>query len=336
MRRDGLPVLVARGFASAAATWKALLLALALNAALAVVLVRPASTALHEVLDRNPWADRMKESADVPFFTNFTRARPDVLGDVGKLEDVLTGASRARVPGAATLPALLPRDGLAGAVIAFGLLSAALASLLAGGFAGRFGAASGRTSLAAFGSDCGTFALPSLVLGVVSVGLIVTAWRWIYVATGHLYDPAALRYEWQAVSLQLLRLFAALAAAAGVRLVVQYSRAAMGISGSANVFSAVGRGLGFVLRHPGGTLALELLFGAAGLLPLVLWALFGRTWDGADAPRFWLLLALQQLVVLLRIVARTAHLGAASAWLARAAERPGRAGAPPEPVSEAA
>ncbi len=318
MRRDGLPAVVARGVALATATWKALLLALVLNAALAFVLVRPAASALHEALDRNPWADRMRSSVDVLFFTNLQRARPEVLGDVGKLEDLVTGAAASRSPAAVTLPQLLPKEGLAGGLIAFGLLSAALAALLAGGFAGRFGAADGRSSLASFGADCGKLALPSLFLGAVSAGLIVAAWRWIYVETGLLYDPATFRYEWQSVALQLLRLLVLLAVAAFVRLVVQYSRAAMGLSGSANVISAFGRGLGFVLRHPAGTLTLELVFGAAGLLPLVLWAFFGRAWDGADLGDFWLLLALQQLVVLARILARAAHLGAASAWLATA------------------
>ncbi len=336
MKRDGLPILFARGVALAMATWKALLLALVLNAALAFVLVRPAATALHEVLDRNPWADRMRSSTDVLFYTNLARVRPDVLGDVGKLEDLVTGVVPSGSPAATTLPQLLPKEGLAGGVIAFGLLNAALAALLAGGFAGRFGASGNRSSLASFGSDCGKLALPSLLLGAVSAALIVAAWRWIYVETGLLYDPRSFRYEWQAVALQLLRLLVLLVVAAVVRLVVEYSRAAMGISGSANVASALGRGLGFVLRQPAGTLTLGLLFGAAGLLPLVLWALVGRAWDGLDKADFWLLLALQQLVVLVRIVARAAHLGAASAWLSRAAAGAAPAPATPQAPSEAA
>jgi hypothetical protein len=331
MKRDSLPAIFARGFASAATTWKALAVALALNAALAAVLVRPAATAFHETLDRNPWADRMAKSADVLFFTNFTRVRPDVLGDVGKLEEIVTGGTPSGTPTTVKLSGLLPKKGVAGGTITFGLLSAALATVLSGGFAGRFGAASDRSSLAAFGSDCGKFALPSLGLGLVSATLIVAAWRWIYVAPGLLYDPGDFRYEWQAVALQLLRLLAFLAVAAYVRLVVQYSRAAMGLSGSANVASAIGRGLGFVLRHPAGTLTLEVLFGAAGILPLVLWAIYGTAWGGADLSDYWLLLALQQLVVLVRIAARAAHLGAASAWLRETAS----AGAPgPSPAPQ--
>lgn len=332
MRRGSLPALFARGVANATTTWKALLVALALNAALAFVLVRPVATALHETLDRNPWADRMTKSADVLFFTNFTRVRPDVIGDIGKLDDLVTGATPAGTPAPVRLSTLLPKNGVAGGTIAFGLLGAALAALLAGGFAGRFGAANDRSSLAAFGSDCGKFALPSLGLGVASVGLIVAAWRWIYVGTGLLYDAGSFRYEWQAVALQLLRLLAFLAVAGYVRLVVQYSRAAMGLSGSANVVSAFGRGLGFVFRHPAGTLTLEVLFGAIGILPLFLWAIYGTAWNGADASEFWLLLALQQLVVLVRIAGRAAHLGAASAWL-REAIPIGAPGSvpPPEP-----
>ncbi|HQR46112.1 MAG TPA: hypothetical protein PLB02_05980 [Thermoanaerobaculia bacterium] len=335
MRRDGAAALALRGVLSAAATWKALLVALALNAALAAVLVRPAATALHRTLDRSPWADRMATAADPLFFSHFTRIRPDVLGDVGKLEDLVTGATPTGTSATAKLSSLLPKEGLAGSAIAFGLLAAALAAVLAGGFAGRFGAAEERTSLAAFGADCGKFALPSLFFGLLSAGLIVAAWRWIYVGTGLLYDPGDFRYEWQAIAVTLLRLLAFLAVAGIVRVVVQYSRAAMGLSGSTNVAAALGRGLGFVLRHPGRTLALEIHFGAAGILPLVLWGLFGAAWDGADRSQFWTLLGLQQLVVLFRIAARTAYLGAASAWLSRAAGDSGPAAAP-EAATEAA
>ena len=315
MRDDTLPVVGARGFASAFTTWKALLLALALNAALATVLVRPLATALHETLDRNPWADRMIRSADVLFFTNLTRTRPDVIGDICRAEDVLTGTTPTATSAIASLSPLRPRDGVTGSALVFGILNAGFAALLAGGFAGRFGAQSDRSSLAAFGSDCGKFALPSLFLGLVSAGLILAAWRWIYVETGLLYAPDDFRYEWQAVALSLLRLLAFLVVAAYVRLVVLFSRAAMGIAGSTNVAAALGRGLGFVLRRPAGVLTMEILFGAIGILPLVLWGFFGRAWDGKDRSDYALFLALQQVVVLLRVATRTAQLGAASAWL---------------------
>ncbi len=332
MKRDALPAVITRGFAFALTTWKALLVAVALNAALSFVLVRPLASTLHEELDRNPWAGRLAQPADPLLYTNLARAHPDVLGDVGKAEDLLTGATPAGPSAHASLTDLLPRRGIAGSAVAFGALSAALAALLAGGFAGRFGATKERSSLAAFGSDCGRFALPSLFLGLVSAGLILAAWRWIYVGTGLLYVPEDLRYEWQAVLLTLLRLAAFLVVAAFVRLVVLFARAAMGLAGSANVAAALGRGLGTVLRRPAGTLTLEILFGAAGLLPLVLWGFFGSAWDGKDLSDYFLLLALQQLVLLARVAVRTAQLGAASAWLAAAA---GTA-APAAPAAEAA
>lgn len=318
MRRDSIPALVFRAFASTLTMWKALLLALALNAALAFVLVRPAANALHETLDRSPWGGRITKGADPIFFAHFTRIRPDVLGDVGKLEDIVTGSTPSGTSARASLKGLLPKDGIAGATIAFGALSAALAALLAGGFAGRFGATSGRSSLATFGEDCGKFALPSLLLGLLSAGLVLAAWRWIWVETGLLYDAARFRYEWQAVALQLLRLLAFLLVAGLVRVVVQFSRAAMGVSGSTNVAAALGRGLGFAFAHPAGTLGLEILFGAVGILPLAIWAIYGRVWNGADLADYATTLLFQQLVVFARIAVRTAYLGTASAWLGRA------------------
>ena len=331
MRRDSIPALVFRAFVSTLAMWKALLLALALNAALAFVLVRPAANALHETLDRNPWSERLMKGVDPLFFAHFTRVRPDVLGDVGKLEDVVTGNTPSGTSVRASLRGLLPKDGIAGATIAFGALSTALAALLAGGFAGRFGATSGRSSLAAFGEDCGKFALPSLFLGLISAGLVIAAWRWIWVETGLLYDLARFRYEWQAVSLQLLRLLAFLLVAGFVRVVVQFSRAAMGVAGSTNVAAALGRGLGFAFAHPAGTLGLEIFFGALGILPLVFWAIYGRVWDGGDLSGYATILFLQQLVVLARIAVRTAFLGTASAWLGRASQT-APAAAPAAPV----
>jgi hypothetical protein len=332
MRRESVPSLVFRAFASTLGMWKALLLALALNAALAFVLVRPAANALHGTLDRNPWAERLTKGADPLFFAHFTRVRPDVLGDVGKLEDIVTGSTPSGTSARASFKSLLPKDGLTGSAVAFGALSAALAALLAGGFAGRFGATSGRSSLAAFGEDCGKFALPSLLLGLLSAGLVLAAWRWIWVETGLLYDAARFRYEWQAVALQLLRLFAFLLVAGFVRVVVQFSRASMGISGSLNVAAVLGRGLGFVFAHPAGTLGLEILFGALGIFPLVLWAIYGRVWNGVDLADYATVLLFQQIVVFARIAVRTAYLGTASAWLARGAETAAPASASAAPA----
>ncbi|MFI5180557.1 MAG: hypothetical protein ACHQPI_04125 [Thermoanaerobaculia bacterium] len=328
MSQGSVPTLMVRAFGSTVRMWKALLLALALNAALAFVLVRPAATALHETLDRNPWSERLTKGADPLFFSHFTRVRPDVLGDVGKLEDILTGSTPSGTSARVSWKSLLPKDGLAGSAVAFGLLSAALAALLAGGFAGRFGAGSDRSSLAAFGQDCGRFALPSLLLGVLSAGLLIAAWRTLYVGTGLLYDAGRFKYEWLAVTFQLLRLFAFLLVAGYLRVVVQFSRAAMGNSGSVNLAAAIGRGLGMAFAHPVGTLALEIFFGALGILPLALWVMYGWTWDGADLSDYATLLLLQQLVVVTRIAVRAAYLGTASAWLARGVALSAPASAP--------
>jgi hypothetical protein len=90
------------------------------------------------------------------------------------------------------------------------------------------------------------------------------------------------------------------------------------------------RGLGFVLGRPVRTLALEVLFGALGLLPLLVWLLAGPVWNGGELGGFVLILAGQQLVVLLRILTRAGHLGAASAYLR---SKEGGASAPAVAVS---
>lgn len=320
MKRDSVLVLFARGFLSAVLSWKALLLCLAANAALAFALTHPIASALHGTLDKSPFAGRLLTSADAMLFDNFVRSRPDVLGDFSAWEEIATGeAERSGPEKRRPLQALAGATGASGSLVVLGIASALLASLLAGGFAGRFGADRDAGSLEAFGADVGRFGPSSLVLGVLSIAAIGAAYRWVYAGTGSLYEPEAFRYEWEAVGLMLARLLAFLAVAGSIRLVVLYARAAMGLKRTANPLLGLFSGAGFVARRLGRTMALEILFGLAGILPLVLWGLFASTWDGRDPARLALFVALQQLAVLFRITARVAHLGAASAFMRRAA-----------------
>ncbi len=314
---------------SALTTWKALFLALACNLLLAYAFAHPVNAALRSALDRNPWGARLAgEHAPLfQFHGELSRARPDVLGDVSAWDEIATGEGTGRGPRRPPLGGFLGSSGASGAAVGFALLSAAVASVFAGGFAGRFGSERERGSLAAFGADAARFALPSLVLGAISLVGIAAAYRFVYSGTRRLYDPDELRYEWEAVALALLRLLAFLLVAALVRMLVLYARAAMGRSGKGNLAAALGTSLGFVARRPGRALALEILFGAAGLLPLAAWGLFGPVWDGRDAGALALVVLGQQAVVFLRVLCRAAYLGAASAFLARAAEA-----APPAPA----
>ncbi len=321
MRRDSVLVLAARGVASALGTWKALLLALAANLLLAYALAHPVNAALRQVLDRTPWGARAASSPPLwELHAELSRARPDVLGDFGGWDEIATGERAERGSRRPPLSGFFAATGAAGSSVGFAVLAAALAAVLAGGFAGRFGAEKDRGSLAAFGADAARFALPSLVLGALSLCGIAAAFRWVYAATGRLYEPEDLRYEWEAVGLMLLRLLAFLLVAAAIRLVVLYARAAMGRSGRGNLAAALGTSVGFLLGRPARVLGLEILFGALGVLPLLLWAAWGPVWDGREAGTFALVVLGQQAVVVLRIVLRTAHLGAASAFLARADE----------------
>jgi len=337
-------VLAARGLFSALETWKALLLLLVLNAALAAAFTHPLTSALRQTLDKSAWAERLlSKDADLhTFFMAFTRARPDVLGDLSRWDEVVTGEGRERGASgrSAPLSGFFGTTGISGSLVGFGALAALLAALFSGGFAGRFGAERERTSLAAFGADAAHLAVPSLLLGALSLAGTLAAYRWIYAAPGTLYEPDDLRYEWEAVGLLLLRLGAFLLAAGYLRLVVLYARAALG-QGFANPFGALMSGVGFVLGRPVRTLALEILFAALGVLPLLVWLVFGPVWDGKDLADFALILAGQQLVVLLRIFTRAGHLGAASAYLKRSREARALAPAsttpsapPPEPPAE--
>jgi hypothetical protein len=336
MRRDSVLVLATRGLVSALETWKALLLFLLLNAALAFAFTHPLASALRQTLDKSPWAERLAAgNADLhTFFTSFARTRPDVLGDLSKWDEAVTGEREERTASGrpAPLTGFFHTSGLSGSAVGFGALMALLAALFSGGFAGRFGAERERTSLAAFGADAARFAVPSLLLGALSLAGILAAYRWIYAATGTLYEPDELRYEWEAVGLLLFRLGAFLLVAGYIRLVVLYARAALG-QGIPNPLTALMRGLGFVLGRPVRTLALEILFGALGLLPLLVWLFFGPVWDGKELGDFALILAGQQLVVLLRILTRAGHLGAASAYLKRSKEAEASAPASAAPAS---
>jgi hypothetical protein len=323
MKRDSVLVLATRGLASALETWKALLLFLVLNALLAAAFTHPLTSALRQTLDKSPWAERLaaKDADLYTFFTTFSRTRPDVFGDLSKWDEVATGERGERGASARSAPlsGFFRSTGISGSAVAFAALAALLAALFSGGFAGRFGAERERMSLIEFGADAVRLAFPSILFGALSLAGVVSAYRWIYAASGTLYEPDELRYEWEAVGLLLLRLGVFLLAAGILRLVVLYARAALGL-GTTNPFAALARGLGFVLGRPMRTLALEVLFGILGVLPLLAWLLFGPVWDGRQLADWVLILLGQQLVVLLRILTRVGHLGAASAFLKRSKE----------------
>lgn len=312
MRREALPILYAKGVALAATAWKALLLALLVNAGLAIALAGPVENALHRTLDASPWGATLQARADATFFSSFTRRHPDVLGDLSTWEKLVTGTP--------VTEGLASGQGLAGSLLFLGLLNALVASVLAGGFAGRLGSDRDRASLSAFGADCGRFAFSSLVLGVISIGAIVAAYRLVFAASARLYEPTSLRYEWEAVALSLLRLGAFLVVAGFIRTVLTFARAAMGLSRNGNPFRALASGLAFVAGRPVKTLLLEVAFGATALVPLAIWGLFGPVWDGGDLRVLVLLVAAQQVIVLVRLASRVAFLGAAASFLRRVAE----------------
>lgn len=312
MRRDSIGVLAARGFTSALITWKALVLVLMLNALFAFALARPFSAALHGALDHNPERETLVQRADPTFWTHFSRKHPDLLGDTTPWEELASGNP---VKGG-----FFGLTGAAGNAVYLGLFAALMAALASGGFAGRFGAERDRASLAAFGSDTGRFAFSSLLLGLLSMAGVLASYRFVFAETARFYDSSELRYEWEGIALGLLRLLAFLLVAGSIRLVILYARASIGISRNGNPFLALASGLGFVLRRPVRTLALEILFGVLGIAPLLLWGAWGPSWDGRDLVSLLILTLAQQILVLFRIAFRVAHLGAASAFIRRIAE----------------
>ncbi len=307
MRGETLPLLWLRGLAAAAAAWKALLLALFLNAALALVVTAPLASRLHDVLDARPAADGLAKGWDLVLGAHLLRSEPGLLGDRERLEALERGtlplADVSRLSG--------PLAGL----LAAGLLHAALSALLAGGFAGRFAADRERGSLSAFFSDAVRLGLPSLLVGLLGLAAILAAFLLFVELPREATLSPDLRWDWERTGLSLLRLLAFLVATGAVRAVVAQSRAALGIAKSANPFLALASGLGFVLGRPVKALLLEAAFGVTAVLPLAAWLLLAPSWGGGGGRLLALLVAGQQVVVLLRALARTAHLGAATAWM---------------------
>ena len=312
MKGDTLPFLWLRGLVTAAAAWKALLLALFLNASLALVVTAPLASRLHDVLDARPAADGLATGWDLVLGAHLLRSEPGLLGDRERLEALERG----------TLPlAEVPRlSGPLAGLLAAGLLHAALSALLAGGFAGRFAADRERGSLSAFFSDAVRLGLPSLLVGLLGLAAILGAFLLLVELPREATLSPDLRWDWERTGLSLLRLLAFLVTTGAVRAVVAQSRAALGIAKSANPFLALASGLGFVLGRPVKALLLEASFGVTAVLPLAAWLLFAPSWGGGGARLLALLVAGQQAVVLLRVLARTAHLGAATAWMRGARE----------------
>ncbi len=316
MKGNALPFLWVRGLVAAATTWKALLLALALNAALAMVVTAPLASRLHDLLDSRPAGQELAKGWDVVLGAHLLRSEPGLLGDRARLDALEQG----------TLPlAEAPRlSGPLAGLLAAGLLHAVLSALLAGGFAGRFAAERDRGSLGAFLTDVVRLGLPSFLIGALGLAAILGAFLLFVEIPREATLSPDLRWDWERTGLSLLRLFAFLVAAGAVRAVVAQSRAALGLAKTANPFLALASGLGFVLGRPVKALLLEASFGVTALLPLTLWLLFAPSWSGGDARLLALLVLGQQAVVLLRLFARTALLGAAAAWMrgAREASRP--------------
>lgn len=316
MKRDALPVLWARGVVAALATWKALLLALAVNAALAVVVVAPLASRLHDLLDARPAADVLAKGWDLVAGAHLLRAEPGLLGDRARLDALERG----------DLPlAEAPRlSGPLGGLLAAGLVHVLLSGLLAGGFAGRFAAERDRTSLTAFLGDVVRLGPASVLVGALGLAAILGAFHLFVELPREATLSPGLRWDWERTGLSLLRLGAFLVATGLVRAVVAQSRAALGLAKSANPLAALGAGLGFVLGRPVKALLLEVAFGVTALLPLAAWLFLAPSWGGGDLRLLALLVAGQQLVLLLRILARASHVGAASSWMrvARETARP--------------
>ena len=316
MKGNALPFLWVRGLVAAATTWKALLLALALNAALAIVVTAPLASRLHDLLDSRPAGQELAHGWDVVLGSHLLRSEPGLLGDRARLDALEQGTlSLAEAP---------RLSGPLAGLLAAGLLHAALSALLAGGFAGRFAAERDRGSLGAFLTDVVRLGLPSFLIGALGFTAILGAFLLFIEIPREATLSPELRWDWERTGLSLLRLFAFLVAAGAVRAVVAQSRAALGLAKTANAFLALASGLGFVLGRPVKALLLEASFGVTALLPLTLWLLFAPSWSGGDARLLALLVLGQQAVVLLRLFARTALLGAAAAWMrgAREASRP--------------
>ncbi len=307
IRRDALPVLVARGFLSAGTAWKALLILLVVNALLSLALVRPAASALHQTLDRLPGAEALVKGGETTLWSHFQRIRPDVFGSFS-----VPGLSRSGRRG--TSSAALP-TGMAGTLLFLGFINALVASLFSGGFAGRFAAESGEGDLGAFAADSIRYAATSLFLSLLSAAGIAGAWLGLFAAPARLYDETGLSFEWEVTGLFLVRILAFLLAAGLVRMFILATRAAVGLSGKANPLPALGSALGRIVRSPLKALFIEVSFGILALAPLAAWGLFAPVWDGADPWYLALFVLLQELLVLWRIAARVAQLGAVAAWL---------------------
>ncbi len=323
MRKDALPLLWVRGAAAALSAWKALLVALAVNAALALLLAAPIESGLHVLLDRSPSADALAAGFDPATASEAQRSSPGLLGRPGPLVALLEGRLAPHL--------LLGTPGPLGTLALLGLLNAALSALFAGGLAGRFAADRERGSLSAFAGDCARLGPGSVVLGALGLATLLAAYAVLVPGLSALVQVPDRRYEWVGIGASAAGVLAFLLVGSAVRATVASSRGALGL-GRGNPFVALATGAGFVLGRPVKAMLLEVSFGVAGLLPLVPWLVWAPVWDGTNQRSRLLLVAGQQAVVLWRIAARAGHLGAATAWMKGARETARPAPAKLEPA----
>lgn len=303
MKETGALRAALRGASLASSVAPALVASLVLSAAIASAAASPTAASLHAALDRLPGAASLATSRDAALAVHLALARP-----------ALAGATPWAVGGAG---GALLQEGALGSLLALALASAAVSSVLAGGFASRLASRDGRRSLPDFAADAVRFAPSSLLLGALSLGLLLGLFRLLVMLPARFAAEISFRYEWEAVLLRAGGGILFLVAGALARSAILAARGAMGTSGRANPVAALWKGLNLVVGRPGTVLSLEALFALAAILPPLLWAAFSPTLPGWQGPLVDVLG--QEVVLFLSVGSRVAHLGALQS-LAPAAE----------------
>lgn len=309
----------------------------AVNLAVALVVVAPLRGPLAADLDTNLYGGAMASGTSWRWFDTFDRRHPALLGDLGAWE-ALFGEKGVTLEGLRKLSGVPAAAALGGLLVFWlnGLLHTGWLAVLRAARA-RPGPATGTAPPAGPRGVSGVFAaavryaVPATLLAALALALYAGVYAALYVGAGRLIDRLGELSQRETVSLALTwgRLLLTAAAMLGVKLLYDLARAALVELGGWSVVRALAAAAGELVRRGAAYVALYLLLGAAAPLLVALWWLL----TAPLAPQSWvglaILFVLQQLFLGARVGLRLAHLaGTQALFLERRTEPEPPAAAP--------
>jgi hypothetical protein len=292
---------------------------------LAAVLILPVSNTLHALLDHSPAAARMVAHPDYGWWETMTRTHPDLFGNLPELmgamlspEGLRGKRGRGGQPGQPAGAGLERLRGVGATLFSLALLAVVLHAFALGGVLGALREPHG--SLVTFGRE-GMRRFPAfLAFTLAAAAAALAAYRWIYIETGRALEARVqeLDTERAAMTLTALRLFALLAALAGIKLLADSVRSIWVARPDLPPVSRFFAGVAAALSRPLRLVGILLLFVLATAGLYLIWLVTDPSAGGEARFALVPLILTQQVFVFLRLLVKVGYYAGISEALTRA------------------